>query len=417
MPLPSRRPEVSLASDELGPTTRRDAAVAGCLVGTWLLLIGLGFLTLRSTAVMIGGNEMSQPRALFTSVNAATLTGFQQSVTVDQMLVVGQLTLFLLMVLSTYLTTMAGSLAVVRIIDLPYSTARVLTAGFVFQALATLLGAVMLMRPAERDFFSSLFQVSSALGNCGLTLGDVPATTDKITLLVLMPMALLGGLGLPVLMETYDRIIGQRECLSMHSRIVLGGSAIVFLIGLIGCIWLSWPANNTADNWRTTLASSLVASINSRTAGLPVDAVYGYPRAMQWFVMALMLIGAAPGSAAGGLKITTLVEIFRRARRALRGGAPGRSLGIAIFWVAAFLLLVLIALLSLLQADPQTPADRVLFTTISAAANVGLSHDPLSVTAANAWTLSITMLLGRLLPICVLWWMALTTRDADVAVG
>jgi hypothetical protein len=26
------------------------------------------------------------------------------------------------------------------------------------------------------------------------------------------------------------------------------------------------------------------------------------------------------------------------------------------------------------------------------------------------------MFLGRLLPICVLWWMALTTRDADVAV-
>jgi Trk-type K+ transport system membrane component len=74
-------------------------------------------------------------------------------------------------------------------------------------------------------------------------------------------------------------------------------------------------------------------------------------------------------------------------------------------------------LLSLLQADPQTPADRVLFTTISAAANAGLSHDPLSVTASNAWTLATTRLLGRLLPICVLWWMALTTRDADVVVG
>jgi trk system potassium uptake protein TrkH len=160
----------------------------------------------------------------------------------------------------------------------------------------------------------------------------------------------------------------------------------------------------------------VVASINSRTAGLPVDAVYLYPRAMQWFVIVLMMIGAAPAGTAGGLKITTITELFRGARRILRGDPPGRALAISIVWTSAFLLLILIALLSLLQADPQTPADRVLFTTISAAANVGLSHDPLSVTAANAYTLATTMLLGRLLPIAVLWWMALTTRDADVAV-
>ena len=192
---------------------------------------------------------------------------------------------------------------------------------------------------------------------------------------------------------------------------------MVFLVGLLGCIWLDWPASHTQENWRTTLSSSLVASINTRSAGLPVDAVYVFPRAMQWFLMALMLIGAAPAGTAGGLKITTLVEILRRARRTLRGDLPGRSLGIAIVWLAAFGLLIFLALLSLLDAEPQTPADRVLFTTVSAAANVGLSHDPLSVTAANAYALSITMFLGRLLPICVLWWMALTTRDADVAVG
>ena len=56
--------------------------------------------------------------------------------------------------------------------------------------------------------------------------------------------------------------------------------------------------------------------------------------------------------------------------------------------------------------------DRALFVIVSAASNTGLSHDPLSVNSSNAYTLSITMLLGRLLPIIVLWWMALTTRDA-----
>ena len=124
MPPSSRRPQASPVQD-LATAPRGDAWIAATLIGAWLVLIGLGFLTLRSTAVMTGGNEMSQPRALFTSINAATLTGFQQSVAVDQMLIVGQLTLFLLMVLSTYLMMTAASLAVVRIVGLPYSTPRV----------------------------------------------------------------------------------------------------------------------------------------------------------------------------------------------------------------------------------------------------------------------------------------------------
>jgi Trk-type K+ transport system membrane component len=421
MPLDYRRAETAVLQD-LAAETRRDARYAAVLVGVWLLTIVAGFFILRSTAVMIGGNEMSQPRALFTSVNAATLTGFQQSVAVDHMLIIGQVTLFLLMVISTYLTTTAAALAVVRIIGLPYTASRVFAAAFIFQGIGTLLGAVMLLRPADRDFFSSLFQAASALGNSGLMLGGVGTNSEPQTLFVLMPLAFLGGLGLPVLMELMDRITGNRAALSVHSRVVLSGSAALFLIGLLGCVWLDWPASNSAESWRATLASSLLASINSRTAGLPIDAVYLYPRAMQWFVMVLMLIGAAPAGTAGGLKITTLTELFRGAGRLLRGQAPSRqppsrALAIAIVWTGAFLLLIFIALLSLLQADPQTPADRVLFTTISAAANAGLSHDPLSVTASNAWTLATTMLLGRLLPIAVLWWMALTVRDADVAVG
>src|SRR4051812_45302926 len=119
MALPYRRPEQgdrrttatiepvraeAYAPEEAAREARYNAAYAAILVALWMLSIVAGFLILRSTAVMIGGNEMSQPRALFTSVNAATLTGFQQSVAVDHMLIVGQVTLFLLMVLGTYLT-------------------------------------------------------------------------------------------------------------------------------------------------------------------------------------------------------------------------------------------------------------------------------------------------------------------------
>src|SRR3954454_12975311 len=234
MPALPRATDVTLPQQR-GAATRTEALLAAGLVALWLLFIILGFLRLRSTAVMVGGNEMSQPRALFTSVNAATLTGFQQSVAVDQMLITGQITLFLLMVGGIYLTTTAAALAVVRVVGLPYSTARVFGATFVVQGLGMLLGGLFLASPPQRDFFNGMFQATSALGNCGLSLGDAGTATDRSTLLVLMPLAFLGGLGVPVLMELFDIFTFQRTGLSVHSRVVLGGSAAVFLIGLLGC--------------------------------------------------------------------------------------------------------------------------------------------------------------------------------------
>src|SRR5205823_10841307 len=101
MPALPRATDVTLPQ-ERGAATRAEALIAASLIVAWLVLIVLGFLRLRSTAVMVGGNEMSQPRALFTSVNAATLTGFQQSVAIKDMLISGQITLFLLMVGGIY---------------------------------------------------------------------------------------------------------------------------------------------------------------------------------------------------------------------------------------------------------------------------------------------------------------------------
>ena len=62
-------------------------------------------------------------------------------------------------------------------------------------------------------------------------------------------------------------------------------------------------------------------------------------------------------------------------------------------------------------------ADRLLFLSVSAASNVGLSQDPVSMTGPGLYTLSAVMLAGRVAPVLVLWWMARTTRDSALAVG
>jgi Trk-type K+ transport system membrane component len=58
-----------------------------------------------------------------------------------------------------------------------------------------------------------------------------------------------------------------------------------------------------------------------------------------------------------------------------------------------------------------------LFLAVSAASNVGLAHEPVSMAGPGLVILSAAMLLGRVLPIAILWWQAATSREADVPVG
>jgi len=258
-----------------------------------------------------------------------------------------------------------------------------------------------------------MFQAASAFGNSGLTIGPMTDSDQVITYAGLLPLAIVGSLGLPVLIDMFEAMFRGRR-LSRHSRIALSMSAVMFLIGFAGCVFFL----RTADvEVRPALASALIASVNSRTAGLPIEYIYDYPSAMQWLLAGLMFIGGAPASCAGGLKLTTLFVLFAGARRALRNEPAGRTFGIALVWLGVYLVVNFASMLWLLHTAPEISSDRALFITLSAVSNTGLSSDPLSITTANGYVLSTAMMLGRLLPMGVLWWMAWTTRDAEVVVG
>jgi Trk-type K+ transport system membrane component len=92
-------------------------------------------------------------------------------------------------------------------------------------------------------------------------------------------------------------------------------------------------------------------------------------------------------------------------------------MGIALVWLAMYAGVLLASLLALLMSEPQMPADRLLFLATSALGNVGLSHDPVSVSDVGLAVLSTTMLIGRIAPVLILWWTVRTTPEADVAVG
>jgi trk system potassium uptake protein TrkH len=394
------------------------------LFPAYIFLILVGFFALRAPGVMPAGNELNPDRAVFTSVNAATLTGFQLSIHPTEFFTPGKLIVLALTVTGTVFTLVVGGLAVKRILRLAWPDRRIYVAVLAAEVVVLLIGAF-----ADTTVVGGMTQAAAAWGNSGLHVDPPPAASDVYTHVVLLPLAVLGGLGIVVVLQLLDFLLHKTPLLR-HTQVVLRMTAMLFLLGFAGCVLLQLfdleaLGMRKGESWSEALrrlyprvlTDASVMSLNARTAGMNVLPVYAFPRAMAFLILLLMVVGASPGGTGGGLKTTTVYELFTGPLRALRGLPTSRAFGVAAAWAGMYLLAVAFFQMALLWAEPQMPGDRVLFVTVSALSNVGLSHDVLSMTRSSLLLVSAAMFFGRIAPLLILWWMADTTRDADVAVG
>jgi trk system potassium uptake protein TrkH len=404
------------------PSRDRGGELAWWLATLFLATLVVGVLVMRGGKTRVGGNELSIARAVFVVANAATLTGFRQDISANDLLPLGQAVVFALTIAGTIFALTVGGMALCRILRLPYRDRRLILAATICQVMVVLIGLIILSGGNAGRAWGAVVAAAAAFANSGLYVGSPPELLHWQTHVVILPLALLGGLGLPVLLEICDRLRGKKE-LSVHARTVLSMSAGIYLLGLVlflGLQLLSWGNERelTFGEVRQALASSSAAVLATRTAGTALDFSDLFPSTVfQWLGMVLMVIGASPGGTGGGIKTTTLAELCAGVPRVLRGDTVRRAFGIAGVWVGGYLAIVFLGVLMILASEPNIPPDRVLFLVISAASNVGLSHDPVGITGVGLYTLSGIMLLGRLAPLGVLWWMAGTTRDAELAIG
>src|SRR4051794_18227007 len=94
------------SSSWTGPRIARTLAVA------YALLMIAGVIVFRLPGAMVAGNEMSFERSVFTVVNAATLTGFQQAVPLEEYGASGQICVIVLTVAGTIFSLIIGGLAI-----------------------------------------------------------------------------------------------------------------------------------------------------------------------------------------------------------------------------------------------------------------------------------------------------------------
>jgi Trk-type K+ transport system membrane component len=444
MAAPAWQPDLPAAEQRLlnAPATLDRELLAWLLLGLFALFVGT-FVVLR-----IPGSEQNNAltfdRAAFASMSAVTLTGLPQDVSISPF--VGQTQYVPLMLLATtlasaFLTLVAAGLPACRVLGLSYSGRRIALGAAALLLGGTLIGGTALTlagRPAVEGYLLA----ASAIGNSGITWGPLPRSDGWAAHACLFPLAFIGGLGLPVLLDCFDRIVGRTRELLPHTRAVLllaiglyvGGTLLLlasnkdFWTRLTSVLSPRLPGGAeaygtwAAEQWRTIrslVVDSAAFSADSRSAGFAManTSVGMLPRAAQWIVLLLMAIGAAPASTGGGIKTTTLWALWRGLRQGLRGERLPPAAGFAVAWLFAFVLLVVAGTGIILATSPTITGDRPLFLAVSAVSNSGLSHDALAIVGMPLLWLIPLMALGRVVPIILAWLMAERIDVAETTVG
>lgn len=240
-----------------------------------------------------------------------------------------------------------------------------------------------------RGIWFGIFHAVSAFCNAGFDLmGAIapfasltPFVSDLLVNGVILALIILGGLGFIV----WNDIIEQKWHISkymLHTKIML--RATLSLIVISTGLFLIFEWNNAfsgmADGEK--ILAALFCAVTPRTAGFNTVDVTSLSQAGSLLTMSLMLIGAGPGSTAGGIKLTTMVvmvlttlsyirgrEDINVADRRLESDIIRKSFSFTGLYVSVAFLGTLILL-----ATQNFPFMDTTFEVLSAIGTVGLSR-------------------------------------------
>ena len=280
-----------------------------------------------------------------------------------------------------------------------------------------------------RGLWLATFHGVSGFANAGFDLfgGTLAAFRgDPYVLLTLAGLIVLGGLGLVVAADLWR--IRRWARLTLDSKLVLLGTTLL-LPGATAVILVTEGANPASLGGLSPglrLLNAFFNAASARTAGFATWDFAASDQRTIFFFLGLMLIGGAPGSMAGGVKLTTAAVILAAVVAALRGHPDATLLerrlppaqvaqALAVVALALATIANLALVISLVEGGRLTaPFIAQLFEVTSAFGTVGFSA---GVTAELATPgrllLVLTMFVGRVGPITVA--LALVARRRRAA--
>jgi len=274
-----------------------------------------------------------------------------------------------------------------------------------------------------RAIYHGVFHSVSAFCNAGFSLyGDSfeRFQLDPAINFITMGLIVVGGLGFIVLLDLKNLRHGPRKGFrkfSFHSKMVI--TATFFLI-VFGTLFIYWAERGHALQQLKPSEGFLTAlfqSITARTAGFNTIPIDSLTNGVCFVIMFLMFIGAAPGSCAGGVKVTTLGILLAITVSRIRGrdepqlflrSIPRETVGKGLTIVLSSVLIICIVFMCLLLTEDHavSPVEsreqfiKLIFEAISAFGTVGLSMGVTpQLTVAGRLLIILLMFVGRLGPL------------------
>jgi len=304
----------------------------------------------------------------------------------------------------------------------------VLLTSFTIESIGAVLSFITFRKdyPLPRAVGMSLFHAVAAFNNSGFDIigglqNLIPYRSDILLNITTSLLIISGGIGFTVIHEM--KSCGLRwHRYSLHSKVVI---SVSFTLTLTGTLLLKMSENIT---W----LGAFFFSVSARTAGFSTFPLSSFTHSGLFVLVALMFIGASPGSTGGGIKTTTffvLLEGIKSAAtnknaKAFRYSIPKEAFRKASIITLLALFLVVTSTWILLILEPSVTLSDALFEMTSAFGTVGLSTGITSSLSLPAKLLSIlVMYTGRLGPLTVasLWYFSpgenVRYPEGEIAIG
>ena len=426
-------------------TVRARKVPSRVLASPLILIYAFAALIAVGTALLLlpFSHEGSGPApfmdALFTATSAVTVTGLviQETSTywtrAGQVMILGMMFVGGLgfMTIATFLLILIGqrvtlsqrllvkeSLGVDHMGGLVRLTVGIVLVAVVIQAagfVALVIRFSFLYPPAEAAW-QAVFHAVSGFNNAGFIAlserdGLAHFRDDGVVLGTIGVLIVLGAISFWVLVDVVR--VRRFSLFALTTKLVIVLTATLVVVGTV--VFLASEYTNPATLGSLPvgqkLSTSVFESVSGRTAGFTTVNYDETEQHTNFFLTALMFIGGASGSVAGGIKVNTMAVVMAAVLSTLRGHTNAVAFGREIPHLLVQRAMVIggvstafVFIVALLLTFSQTGFDFIdlLFEAVSAFGTVGLSTGLTAEMSRLGQAIIVgTMFIGRLGPLAI----------------
>lgn len=380
----------------------------------FLLVITLGTLLLMLPCATAGSGHAPFMDALFTATSATCVTGLAVHDTATYWSMFGQFIIMLLMqtggmgVMMIAITfvmvsgkkiglkqrwAMQEALSAPQVGGIIHITRFIVCAALLIEATGALLLAFRFCTDPTLGFAKGLwyaiFHSVAAFCNSGFDLMGVDSpfssltgyTGDIIINFAITFLVLLGGIGFLVWHDLYTNRHNLHACMLQTKLIVYTIAAIILLSFLYFFVYEFQQPQWAHLTLQEKLCAAFFQSAAARTSGFSTLDYTMMSESGLMLAIVAMLIGGAPGSTAGGFKVTTVAVLFLSMIAVFRhreyANCFGRRIGHDVIRSASAIFMLYMMLFALggflLCCIEDIPLISAMFESASAVGTVGLS--------------------------------------------